>query len=81
MVHFMAEKSHFCNLFAALLNITPKPELLKFHFFTDINKNFTCAFYNTIKSHKEHATTGLTSCFTYNLFICELIYNMFLFNY
>ena len=38
MVHFMAEKSHFCNLFAALLNITPKPELLKFHFFTDINK-------------------------------------------
>ena len=33
MVHFLAKQSHFYNLPAAFLNITPKPDMLKELFF------------------------------------------------
>ena len=35
MVHFMAKRSLFYNIPAAFLNITPKPDMLKFLFFAD----------------------------------------------
>ena len=62
MVNFMAKWSHFYNLPATFLNITPKLDMLKksflhqFHVCTDIQAimpkkriNFTSTFYESLK--------------------------------
>ena len=59
MVHFMAKWSNFYNLLATLVNITPKPDVLKKNklFFSQIfwpfclgkMINFTSTFYESLK--------------------------------
>ena len=73
MVHFMAKWSHFKKLPAAFLNLTPKPDILKITLGTNIqtimpkNKDkfyiynlWITKSYDILKSHKEHAHTGMT---------------------
>ena len=53
----MAKRSHFCNLPVALLNITPKPDMLNVSHFPQIfqslcprkKDNFTSTFYESLK--------------------------------
>ena len=53
----MAKRSHFCNLPVALLNITPKPDMLNISLFPQIfqslclrkKDNFTSTFYESLK--------------------------------
>ena len=41
MVHFMAKLSHFYNLPAAFLNITPELDMLKIHFLHRHSSHYT----------------------------------------
>ena len=57
MTYFMEARSHFYNLPADLLNITPKPDMLKFLLFAQTfqslclrkKRNFTSTFYESLK--------------------------------
>ena len=57
MVHFMAKRSHFCNLPAAVLIITPKSDMFKISVFAQIFQslslrkriNFMSTFYKSLK--------------------------------
>ena len=70
MMHFMAKGSHFYNIPATFLNITPKPNMLKILFFAEpfqslcLRKriNFTSAFYESLKAiiPENHTRSTLT---------------------
>ena len=57
MVYFMVKWSHFYNLPAGFLNMTPKTDMLKFSFFAETfqllclrkRENFTSTFYEPLK--------------------------------
>ena len=73
MVHFMAKRSNFDYLLAILMNITPKPVMLKNSFFVIsvtmpkkkvkfyIDISWLTKSNNILKLHKKHAHAGLIS--------------------
>ena len=77
MAHFMAKRSHFYNLPAGLLNITPKPDMLKISLFAQTfqsvclrkRMNFTSTFYESLKVIilQNHTRSTLTRNVYFNI--------------